>query len=140
MGSINSGKANQPPMDPIFWDGESPGAHLSPGVSLGVSRPGTRQGLAFQQKPVTGLHIVSEGSGARGIFVNPSRAWPPETRGLAADGSLCRQPETNFSVLSDKRQAGDPISIPMPPPPHWARADSTHHLCDIMKQLRKQAT
>ena len=76
----------------------------------------------------------------RGTFVNPSRAWPPETRHLAADGSLCRQPETYFSGLSDKRQAGDPISVPRPPPPHWGKAASPHYLCDIMKQLRKQAT
>jgi len=95
---------------------------------------------ALQEKPATGLPITREGSEARSTFVNPSRAWPPETRRLAADGSLFRQPETYFSVLSVKRQARDPISFPIPPPPHWARAASLHHLCDIRKELRKLTT
>ena len=46
-----------------------------------------------------------------------TRAWPPETRSLAADGSLFRKPETYFSVLSVERQAGDHISFPIPRSP-----------------------
>ena len=79
-------------MDSIFWKGQSLGAHLNPGVSLGGSRARTHQGLAFQQKPSTGLPVGREGSGTRGMFVNPSKAWPPETRHLAADGSFYKQP------------------------------------------------
>ncbi|OWJ99456.1 hypothetical protein Celaphus_00009598 [Cervus elaphus hippelaphus] len=83
-------------MDPIFWKGQSSGAHLTPGVSLVVAKTSgsqarIHQGLAFQQKSYAGLPV-------------------------------------------DKRPAGDPISIPFPPPLHWARAASPHHLCDIMKQ------
>ena len=99
-------------MDPISWEGQLPGAHLTPGISLGGGQARTHKGLALKQKPATGLPIGREGGGARGTFVNTSSAWTPETKHLAADGSLCKQPETYFSLLSDKRPAGDPSLSP----------------------------
>ena len=48
-------------MDPIFWEGQLPGAHLTPGISLGGGQARTHKGLAFKQKPATGLPIGREG-------------------------------------------------------------------------------
>ena len=78
-------------MDPIFWEGQLPGAHLTPGISLSGGQARTHKGLALKQKPATGLPIGREGDGARGTLVNPSRVrLPPETKHLAADWSLCK--------------------------------------------------
>ena len=50
-------------MDSIFWEGQLPGAHLTPGISHSGNQARTRQGLALKQKPTTSLPIGKEGVG-----------------------------------------------------------------------------
>ena len=128
-------------MDPIFWEGQLPGAHLTPGISLGGSQARTRQAWPLSKSQPQACPLAGRGVGPGAhLSTHPGSSRPLKQSAWQKMGTFASTLKQTFLYFQTRDQLGILTLSPDPPPLHGARAASLHHLCDIMKQLRKLAT
>ena len=127
---------NSPLQTPFSGRGTCQGP-IGPLGSLSVvAKPGLARTWPFSRSLPIGREGVEPGarlSTHPGPGSLKQGAWPQ--MGAFAGNLKC-----TFLYFQTRYKLGITSLSPSPTPPHWARAASPHHLCDIMKQLRELTT
>lgn len=103
-------------MDPISWEGQPPGSHLTPESLSVLAELGLTCGLLALEQPATVCPTCQRGQSGAHLSTHPGPGLS-ETRSLAADGSLFRKPgNILFCTFSEETSWGSHL-LSHPPLP-----------------------